>query len=282
MLIRFATSDDFLKIKELWYECFLEHDSKASIDFYFKTRYKSQNCLLLLNEQDEILCSLQLNEHELRINQSLVPTRFFVGVATPKKHRKKGYMRVLMGYAINYLKDELHHELCILQAYNWDVYTSFGFEITYYKQELAVEKSTDIDSNLRLATKEDSFKMLEMYTEYTKTLDGYALRNLHYYENMFNSLSFDGIQCYISNDYYYLMIKQNNEYIVTEFVYKPTFDLNSLSQIFEQDVILQIDLKHNLNGAEIPNMAVKVLNDQAIYKYPSLKERKRLFINEQI
>lgn len=280
MKIRFASDRDLISLKNLWYECFSEHDSKASIDHYFKTKYDHRNSLLLVNEHEEILCSLQMNPHELAIQDSRIPVRFFIGVATPTQHRRKGYMKILMEEALRYLKEDLHQELCILQAYDWNVYESFGFEVHYYKKEVNVVGTA---TNLpKKACKQDITHLLDLYQTYANHFDGTALRNHHYYDVLFDSFKIEDVSCYFGSDYYYLMTTQGHETLVLEFIYLPSFDFSTLPSLFTQEVVLQIDLHSPLEGKESPYMAIKPLNDSLYLKYPTLRDKKRLFISEQI
>ena len=56
-------------------------------------------------------------------------------------------MKILLNEAIRYAKEELKQNYMILQAYDWDVYRSFGFYEAYYKQEViySSEELTNIN-----------------------------------------------------------------------------------------------------------------------------------------
>ena len=55
------------------------------------------------------------------------------GVATNKKYQGCGYMKKLL----NNVLEKYSKDFILIQAYNWDIYQSFGFQEAYtYKQSL--------------------------------------------------------------------------------------------------------------------------------------------------
>ncbi|MEG0284087.1 MAG: GNAT family N-acetyltransferase, partial [Erysipelotrichales bacterium] len=95
MKTRLANEADINTIKELWYENFLDHDSKESIDFYFDNNFDLKHTFVL-EDSNEIITSLQLNQHQLVIDNKIENVSFVIGVATFKKYQRQGYMKVLL------------------------------------------------------------------------------------------------------------------------------------------------------------------------------------------
>jgi len=143
-----------------------------------------------------------LNQHNLSYNGKIESVSFVVGVATFKKHRKKGYMKVLLGYAIDYARSIYKQDYMILQAYDWNVYRPFGFVEAYYKEKLML---TDTDLT-NIATTEllnfDSRKMLSIYERYTKDLNGYKIRDIAYFKQSYEMAMIDDVLIELSNDAY--------------------------------------------------------------------------------
>ena len=215
---RLASKSDLPTLKNLWYECFLEHDSQESIDYYFENKFILENTFVL-EVNDEIVTSLQLNQHDLVYNNKIEPVSFVVGVATFKIHRQKGYMRVLLDYAIEYAKKEYKQNYMILQAYDWAVYRSFGFEEAYYKYRSNLEISDLNNIETTELLEYDDSKMLAIYQDYTKKLNGYKKRDLSYFKELKESATIDNIEVALSNDSYVYYKKVNGVLDISECAY---------------------------------------------------------------
>lgn len=227
MNCRLANSEDLSCLKELWYECFLEHDSKASIDYYFENSFDLEHTFVL-EVAGEIVTSLQLNQHYLIKDKLIEPVSFIIGVATFNKHRKKGYMRILLEYAINYARDNYQQNYMILQAYNWDIYRPFGFEERYYKsnnnyQIAELEKYPIVELH-----EFDDVMLLEIYQEYTKNFDGYKQRDEKYFVEMMKANQVDGVKLAMSEQAYIFYSQDADVLIASEVAFKTREDLFSL------------------------------------------------------
>lgn len=278
MKFRVANELDLVILKEIWYECFLEHDSKASIDYYFENSFDLEHTFILEVDQ-EIVCSLQLNQHQIMYQGKEEAVSFVIGVATPIIHRKKGYMRVLLNKAIEYAQVELNQNYMILQAYNWDIYRSFGFYEAYFKKEVffTIEDLKDI-----VASKQEvitSKGLLELYQSYTSKLDGYKIRDLEYYDKMLKMYLVEEVDVYLSSEAY--LIYYVDEYIeVSECAYLSEDGLKealkSLSDQYQKSIRLKVDNTYQSEDQlKIIYMMVKDLNKE-------FKIYENLYISEEI
>lgn len=191
MKCRLATKQDLAVLKKIWDQAFLKHESQKSIDFYFANHFDLKHTFVLENDKQEIVCTLQLNQHELMLNKQPVPVSFVVGAATVPQEQRKGYMRQLLNHAIEYARDTLHQDIMILQAYNWAVYRSFGFFEAYYKRALtySIDELNEYPE-VPLETISDKL-LLKIYEAYTKDLNGYKIRDEKYFAQNQRSLAVD-------------------------------------------------------------------------------------------
>lgn len=52
------------------------------------------NTIYVIEEDDEIRAMLQLNPYQVKLQESVVPSDYIVGVATQAEYRGRGYMRI--------------------------------------------------------------------------------------------------------------------------------------------------------------------------------------------
>lgn len=225
-MIRIANKKDLNNLKELWYECFIEHDGKDGVDYYFDHHFDLDHTLVLY-EDDNLICSMQLNQHQLMINNKVEFVSFVVGVATFNKYRKQGYMKKILNYGIEYSRDVLQQKLMILQAYNWDIYRPFGFEDYYYINECVVNVN-DLNNKIIELDSYNEQSLLKSYQLYTSKLNGYKIRDYEYYQKYLKMLESDGLKVasYLEN---YIIYKKNKKiFEVVEAIYNDETELFDL------------------------------------------------------
>ena len=82
MKIRYAKEDEKDSIREIWDYCF--NDSPKFTDYYFKNRYDRYNTVVV-DEDGEIVSSLQLNQYKINLNDKYYDTSYVVGMLTVEK-----------------------------------------------------------------------------------------------------------------------------------------------------------------------------------------------------
>lgn len=284
MKIRLAQEQDISFIKKLWYENFLEHESIESINNYFEYHINLKYIVVgFLN--NELICSLQLNQHQLFYNNNIYDVSFFVGVVTKKSHQRKGYMRLIMNYAFDYIKNELNQKITILQAYNLDVYRPFGFEVGYCKNEYQFNKEyfeSYQNNDYIKAQKKDAKKLKILYDIYTSNKNGFKIRTESYYEQLIIDLKVDN-GCIYLNDTSYVIVINDFYTLIHEFIYtnKSLAIFSCLNEYKNQKIIIKTDINCDLfeNPKLIPFMMVKILDSSFVEK--PIKD-KILFISEII
>lgn len=279
-LTRLAKPNDIETIKQLWYENFLEHDTKASIDFYFEHSFDLEYTFVL-EENGEIISSLQLNQHTLRLNDQLEDVSFVVGVATFKKYQRQGYMRAILDDALIYARDVLQQRVIILQAYNWDVYRPFGFEERYYKNAITIkyEMLANYENATTLLVGEN--ELLDIYQEYTKSLEGYKIRDEEYYRMQLEMLAIDHISIASSLDAYLFYEVKDEVLLVSECAFKnKNFLYALLKEVLERENLETVEMMvDNENFAIEKKTLFMMSKDLVATKWPS---ENKLYISEWI
>ncbi len=98
MKIRKLDQSEHGKTRSLWEQVFSE-DSQEFVDYYYYIKTKD-NTIYVIEEDDEIRAMLQLNPYQVKLQESVVPSDYIVGVATQAEYRGRGYMRNLLIHAL--------------------------------------------------------------------------------------------------------------------------------------------------------------------------------------
>lgn len=169
------------KIRSLWEQQFQE-ETAESTQFYFERLYREENCLLLVSEE-ELICMLQLRPMTIVLDGKDVRVPFIVGVATNPEYEGCGYMGMLLRYALKTVQGKA--PFVLLQAYNWDLYKSFGFIEQYQRVRWKLKKQSDTADGGTWKQVEDAQDLLTLYLHFCEQKNGWRRRDLAYYKNQF-------------------------------------------------------------------------------------------------
>ena len=169
------------KIRSLWEQQFQE-ETAESTQFYFERLYREENCLLLVSEE-ELICMLQLRPMTIVLDGKDVRVPFVVGVATNPEYEGCGYMGMLLRYALKTVQGKA--PFVLLQAYNWDLYKSFGFIEQYQRVRWKLKKQSDAADGGIWKQVEDAQDLLTLYLYFCEQKNGWRRRDLAYYKNQF-------------------------------------------------------------------------------------------------
>ena len=124
MKIRKLDQSEHWKTRSLWEQVFSE-DSQEFVDYYYYIKTKD-NTIYVIEEDDEIRAMLQLNPYQVKLQESVVPSDYIVGVATQAEYRGRGYMRNLLIHA---LQDQYSQKMpfTFLMPASESIYTPFDF-----------------------------------------------------------------------------------------------------------------------------------------------------------
>ena len=134
MNIRFAKESDKNNIIDIWNYCF--DDGPKFTDYYFNDKYKHENTIVV-EDDEEIVSSLQLSQYNLKLNDKIYDTSYVVGVSTFPQARGKGYMKHIMDFTLNelYRKNQL---VSILMPIDYRLYRKYGYEHCYDQIEYEI------------------------------------------------------------------------------------------------------------------------------------------------
>ena len=232
MNIRFAKESDKNNIIDIWNYCF--DDGPKFTDYYFNDKYKHENTIVV-EDDEEIVSSLQLNQYNLKLNDKIYDTSYVVGVSTFPQARGKGYMKHIMDFTLNelYRKNQL---VSILMPIDYRLYRKYGYEHCYdqIEYEIDIEDLSGFKSKgfLKKAKLDNINDLINIENNFLKDLNGTIIRDKNYYENLFKEVESEDGNIYIHEDKLkdgYIIYFINNENIfVRELYYN---NLNALKGI---------------------------------------------------
>ena len=223
MNIRFARECDQNNIMEIWNYCF--NDGPKFTDYYFNHKYKNYNTILI-EEDTNIVSSLQLNQYKIRLNDKEYNTSYIVGVSTLPEARGRGYMKHIMEFALNelYKKDQL---ISILMPIDYRLYRKYGYEHCYdqIEYELDIEDLRGFKSsgNLIKANLDNINEIINIEKSFLKDLNGIVIRDEDYYKNLFKEVESEDGHIYIhrwdESDGYIIYFINGDSIFVRELYY---------------------------------------------------------------
>ena len=119
-----------------------------------------------MDEDGEIVSSLQLNQYQINLNNKLYDTSYVVGVSTLPQVRGKGYMKNIMEYTLKelYEKNQL---VSILMPIDYRLYRKYGYEHCYdqieYELDIDSLKSFKLNGDMKKANLDDIDTLIEIY-----------------------------------------------------------------------------------------------------------------------
>ena len=197
MDIRFARGNEKDNIREIWDYCF--NDGPKFTDYYFEDKYDNENTVVV-EDENEIVSSLQLNQYKLLLNGKLYDTSYIVGVSTFPQVRGKGYMKNIMDFTLNelYKKKQL---VSILMPIDYRLYRKYGYEHCYdqLEYELDIEDLRGFKSsgNMKKANLNSIEEMIEIQESFLKNVNGNIKRDKAYYESLFKEVNSEDGHIYI-------------------------------------------------------------------------------------
>ena len=224
MKIRFARECDQNNIMEIWNYCF--NDGPKFTDYYFNNKYKNYNTIVV-EEETNVVSSLQLNQYKIKLNDKEYDTSYVVGVSTLPEGRGRGYMRHIMDFTLNelYKKEQL---ISILMPIDYRLYRKYGYEHCYdqIEYEINIEDLGGFKSSGSLikATSDHINEMINIEESFLENLNGRVIRDEDYYKNLFKEIESEDGHIYIhrneESDGYIIYFINGDNIFVRELYYK--------------------------------------------------------------
>ncbi len=265
MNIRYAKNRDLENIKDIWNYCF--RDEEAFVEYYFNNKYKPENTIII-EEDEELISSLQLNQYRIKLNDKIYDTSYIVGVSTYPNSRGKGYMKDMMDFTLNelYKKGQL---VSLLMPIDYRLYKKYGYEHCYdqieYKLDIDGLKQFKINGNFEKVSYNHIPYMIDIHNEFLKNTNGYVDRDESYYENLFKEIKCENGHMYINKDKeyegYIIYFINEGTMFVREMCYK---NINSLKSM------LKFIFNHNTQCKKI--IVMSPIIDNIRYILPNLKD----------
>ena len=264
MNIRYAIEKDLENIKDIWNYCF--GDEEGFVNYYFDNKYKPENTILI-EENDELISSLQLNQYKINLNNKIYDTSYVVGVSTYPNARGKGYMKDMMDFALNelYKKDQL---VSLLMPIDYRLYKKYGYEHCYdqieYKLNIEELKQFKIVGDFEKITNNHINYMMDIYNEFLLNTNGYVVRDKNYYENLFKE-----IKC--ENGHMYIHKEENYEGYIIYFIMEDTMFIREIcyKNISSLKSMLKFIYNHNTQCKKVTIISPVI--DSIRYILPNLK-----------
>lgn len=102
-MIKFASENMINELKSLWVECF-EGDG-AYCDFFFENYFSCENCVVSVNDNDEVEAAAYIFRGEVRVEGKVHSVVFLYAGATFKKYRKSGKCSAICSFAADYCRN---------------------------------------------------------------------------------------------------------------------------------------------------------------------------------
>lgn len=232
MNIRFAKDSELHNIREIWDYCF--NDSAKFTDYYFENIYDKNNTVVV-EDDGEIVSSLQLNQYNLELNNKLYDISYVVGVSTFPEARGRGYMKHIMDFTLNelYRKNQL---VSILMPIDYRLYRKYGYENCYDQleynldiEDLKVFKTT---GNMKKANENFIEDMIRINKLCLKGINGNIKRDELYYKNLFKEVKSEEGHIYLHEgqniDGYIIYFINGEDMVIREIYYTNIESLKSM------------------------------------------------------
>lgn len=229
MNIRYARENEKSSIKEIWNYCF--NDGPEFMEYYFKNKYSRGNTVVV-NDQDDIVSSLQLNQYKIRLNNKVYDTSYVVGVSTFPQVRGMGYMKNIMDFTLRelYNRGQL---VSILMPIDYRLYRKYGYEHCYDQLEYEINiddlKKFKIIGKIKKVDDSNIYNLIDIQESFLKDVNGNIARDEKYYRNLFEEIKSEEGHIYIhESEGYIIYFLQDDKMFVRELFYKNIDSLKSM------------------------------------------------------
>ena len=158
-MVTFANENQKKEIYKMWKICFNETDEW--LDFYFSKRYKSENTLIYV-VNNNIVASLQMYPYLLKCYGQYIPIIYLCGICTLPEERNKGFSKKLLKMVDIIIKQK-NIPISILIPSNenlFNFYEKFDYKQVFYKNNEKISLKQILDANTSLESSYKNFCQL--------------------------------------------------------------------------------------------------------------------------
>ena len=251
-MIREAKAEEKREIFELWKSSY-PNENQRYLSFYFRSLF-DKGTTLIQEQDNQIISSLQMNEHILSFHNRKIAISYLLGISTLPDYRRRGHMRLLMESAL----DEASHShlITLIKAFNPKLYAPYGFDTVYIHKSYLI-KPEDLHKVSTLHTQKEATapQLLHAYQRFTSRFDGAYVRDEQYFEYLLEELELKEKQLIVYRDPVqgvlgYLIYKVvKDEIMVKEAVYMESIQLMRMLKAIElpdKEMIVEVSDKERL------------------------------------
>lgn len=232
MKIRHAKEDELKDIKNIWNYCF--NDGESFVEYYFKDKYKRHNTIVV-EDEGEVVSSLQLNQYKINLNNKIYNTSYVVGVSTLPQVRGRGYMKNIMKFMLKelYRKNQL---VSILMPIDYRLYRKYGYEHCYDQIEYNINiedlSNYKINGKLYKANRYNINELVDISKDFLKDVNGNVERDDKFYQSLLEEIKSENGHIYIhendGSEGYIIYFLDGETMFVREIYYKNMDSLKSM------------------------------------------------------
>ncbi len=213
-------------LMEMWKLCFGDNDE--FIRFYFVEIYHNDNTLILFNENNIPVASLQILPYIIKIGDDFYNAGYISGAMTHPDHRKKGYMQQLLKVAFDEMKKKEFTFSFLIPQEEWlfEFYARYGYEKAFPKSvetiDLKKYKGIDYKKDVKICSYLTDIPWDEFFLLYTPILvskKGVVLKDLSQLELFLKDLFIEeGYIYYVKSKGLAFVIQKGKTILVKEIV----------------------------------------------------------------
>lgn len=188
------------QVKDLWNYCF--YDTDPYLSWYYDNVFKPENTVAAI-ENDRVLSAMQLLDFDIAIRGKVYPCCYIAGVSTLPEFRGKGLASKVMAFAEETAKSRGKQFVMLTPSID-NFYEKFGFTSCYERLEFSYcpsdYKPAKSSCTAVKAGKADAQVMEKIYSEFTKSYDGYVKRTEKDFVDIIDQYSLESGGVYIFYD----------------------------------------------------------------------------------
>ena len=262
--LRNPRQDEIAEMKCLWKDRF-EDENEDTTNFFFEHIFKQKDAWILRNSES-IMGMAFVNRWQMSFQQEEKTVAFIEGVCTHEDYEGCGVMKKL----INHILKEYKEMPIALQAYNWDLYRSFGFKETHYLKENRID---DVIEGSIVWSTPKAETMQNIYKEYTEYKDGIRLHDSNYYKDFFLPyMKACGIHVYQYEDKGYICFYEKEDVLYIQTLHYCDENammrmLATLQKEFHKPLIVNTDMNTILSSKSTKKIALMMLDKEGKDNY---------------